>query len=128
MGQYMPPSVSVRSPGLWGTKAYLKDLAGCEGSVAALRKTFVFRYRSPERWIEIFPTYYGPMRKAFAAIDQKARAALENDLRGLIREFNLADDGTGGRSERVSRSGHHQGALIKRGGGPAQGQPPRQGW
>jgi hypothetical protein len=28
------------------------------------------------------------------AIDQKARAALENDLRGLIREFNLADDGT----------------------------------
>jgi hypothetical protein len=54
----------------------------------------VFRYRSPEHWIEIFRTYYGPMCKGFAAIDQDARASLENDLRSLIREFNLADDGT----------------------------------
>jgi hypothetical protein len=88
----VPPSVSVRSPGLWGTKAYLKDLVGGEASVAASSRTFVFRYRSPEHWIEIFRTHYGPMRKAFAAIDQNARAALENDLRGLIRKFNLADE------------------------------------
>jgi hypothetical protein len=65
-----------------------------EASIATQSRTFVFRYRSPEHWIEIFRTYYGPMCKAFAAIDQSARAALENDLRGLIREFNLADDGT----------------------------------
>jgi ubiquinone/menaquinone biosynthesis C-methylase UbiE len=94
MGQHVPPAVSVRSPALWGTKAYLKDLVGREASVAALSRTFVFRYKSPEHWIEIFRTYYGPMCKAFAAIDEDARAALENDLRGLINEFNLADDGT----------------------------------
>jgi ubiquinone/menaquinone biosynthesis C-methylase UbiE len=74
MGQYVPPSVSVRSPGLWGTTAYLKDLVDGEASVAASSRTFVFRYRSPEHWIEIFRTCYGPMCKAFAAIDQDARA------------------------------------------------------
>ena len=34
------------------------------------------------------------MVKAFAAIDQLARIALETDLHLLIDRFNVADDGT----------------------------------
>jgi hypothetical protein len=69
-------------------------LVGAHASVAAESRIFVFRYRSPEHFIEIFRNYYGPVLKAFAALDQAARAALEKDLHALIDEFNLARDGT----------------------------------
>ena len=52
------------------------------------------RYKSPEHWIDVFRTYYGPMVKTFAAIDADARAALEADLHASIDEFDLAEDGT----------------------------------
>jgi hypothetical protein len=54
----------------------------------------VFRYRSPAHWLEIFRTYYGPVLKAFAAIDPKAQKSLEDDLLALMAEFNIAEDGT----------------------------------
>jgi len=94
IGQYVPPPPGMRSPALWGTKAYLGGLVGAHASVAAESRIFVFRYRSPEHFIEIFRNYYGPVLKAFAALDQAARAALEKDLHALIDEFNLARDGT----------------------------------
>jgi ubiquinone/menaquinone biosynthesis C-methylase UbiE len=94
IGQYVPPAPGVRSPALWGTKAYLRGLVGAQASVAAESRTFVFRYKSPEHFIEIFRNYYGPMLKAFAALDQAARAALDKDLHALIDEFNVAEDGT----------------------------------
>ena len=94
VGQYMRPASSMKSPALWGTKAYLRDLMGGDASTAATSRTFVFRYKSPEHWIEIFRNYYGPVHKAFAAIDQHGRVALEKDLHALIDEFNIAEDGT----------------------------------
>jgi ubiquinone/menaquinone biosynthesis C-methylase UbiE len=35
IGEYVPPAPSVRSPALWGTKAYLRSLVGARASVAA---------------------------------------------------------------------------------------------
>jgi len=94
IGQYVPPAPGVRSPALWGTKAYLRGLVGAHASVAAESRTFAFRYRSPEHFVEIFRNYYGPVLKAFAAIDPKERPVLERDLHVLIDEFNIAQDGT----------------------------------
>ena len=37
----------------------------------------MFRYRSPEHWVEVFRTFYGPVHKAFAAIGPNEQAALE---------------------------------------------------
>ena len=54
----------------------------------------MFRYRSPAHWMEVFRTYYGPLLKAFAALDRPAQAALERDLLALIERFNRATDGT----------------------------------
>jgi hypothetical protein len=94
IGHYLPPAPGVRSPALWGTKAYLRGLVGAEASVSAESRIFFFRYKSPEHWIETFRTYYGPTHKAFAALDPKARTVLERDLNFLIDEFNVAQDGT----------------------------------
>jgi hypothetical protein len=94
IGKYVPPAPGVKSPALWGTKAHLDSLFGSKGTVAAESRNFVFRYKSPSHWIEIFRTYYGPVVKAFAAIDPEARTALEADLQALLDEFNVAKDGT----------------------------------
>jgi SAM-dependent methyltransferase len=94
IGAYIPPATGVSSPALWGTEAYLRELVGAQGSVATQIRTFVFRYRSPEHWVEIFRSYYGPVLKAFAALDPKARLPLERDLHNLLDEFNVARDGT----------------------------------
>lgn len=94
IGKYVPPAPGVKSPALWGSEAHLDSLFGAKAAIAAERKTFVFRYKSPAHWVETFRSYYGPLLKAFAAIDRPTRKALEADLHALIDRFNVAGDGT----------------------------------
>ena len=94
VGRYLPPPAGMQSPALWGTKAHLHALFGAKATVAAEQKNFVFRYGSPKHWVETFRGYYGPVHKAFAAIDPNARKALEADLYALLDELNVAKDGT----------------------------------
>ena len=53
-----------------------------------------FRYRSPEHWLEVFRTWYGPVHKAFEALPEPGKVALEKDFLALIARFNRAKDGT----------------------------------
>src|SRR6478609_5067785 len=94
IGKHVPPAPGVRSPALWGSKAHLASLFGSGASIATSERQFVFRYRSPEHWLEVFATYYGPVHKALGALDGGKRAALEADLRALLDAFNDARDGT----------------------------------
>jgi ubiquinone/menaquinone biosynthesis C-methylase UbiE len=94
IGKYIPPAPGVKSPALWGNKAHLDTLFGSKAAVAAQSRNFVFRYKSSKHWIEVFRTYYGPVVKAFAAINPEAREALEADLYVLLDKFNVAKDGT----------------------------------
>src|SRR5262249_4170441 len=84
----------VKSPALWGSEVHLNTLFGSKVTIAAERNIFVFRYKSPAHWMEIFRGYYGPVLKAFTAVDPPAREALEADLYALIDRFNVAEDGT----------------------------------
>ena len=94
ISKYLPPAPGVKSPALWGTKARLDTLFGAKATVAAQSKYFAFRYKSPKHWVELFRGYYGPVLKAFAAIDPQAREALEADLYALLGEINVARDGS----------------------------------
>jgi len=94
IGKYVPPPAGLKSPALWGTKDHLDALFGARASVVAATRQFVFRYKSPAHWVEVFRTFYGPVLKAFAAIDGEARQSLEQDLLDLIAEFNVAAGGT----------------------------------
>jgi hypothetical protein len=84
----------VASPALWGTRAHLDKMFDANGSVAAQSRHFVFRCESSEHWLETFRNYYGPMVKAFEALDAIAGAALETDINALLGKFNIAKDGT----------------------------------
>ena len=45
-------------------------------------------------WLAVFRTFYGPMHKAFAALDASKQEALTADLLALAEKFNRAKDGT----------------------------------
>lgn len=42
----------------------------------------------------MFATWYGPVLKAFAALEPDGQAALHNDLLALIARHNRSGDGT----------------------------------
>ncbi len=94
IGKYVPPAPGMRSPALWGSKPHLDALFGREPTIAVENKNFIFRYKSPQHWVEIFRNCYGPIVKTFAALDPEARNALEADLYALLDKFNAAEDGT----------------------------------
>ena len=95
MGKYVAPAAGVKSPALWGTEARLRELFGERlDSIAIERRDFVFRYHSATHWLEVFRTFYGPMHKAFGALDADKQEALAADLIALAEKFNRAADGT----------------------------------
>ena len=95
LGKYIPPAAGARSPALWGTRARLEELFGAQSTdIVATPRHYLFRFRSPQHWIDVFRTYYGPLLKAFAALDANAQSGLEADLRQLIARYNRANDGT----------------------------------
>ena len=93
LGKHMPPPAGVKSPALWGTHPRLNEMF-VGGDIDAQPRMFVFRYKSPQHWLDVFRTFYGPIHKAFGALDAEKQTALTADLIALTGEFNRADDGT----------------------------------
>src|SRR5205085_5003967 len=78
LGKYLPPPAGAKSPAQWGTRARLKEMFGASANHIKIEKqNFNFRYRSPEHFLEIFRTYYGPVLKAFAALDTANQEGLK---------------------------------------------------
>jgi ubiquinone/menaquinone biosynthesis C-methylase UbiE len=94
IGRYLPPPAGARSPALWGTRARIAELFEPHASdIKLAQRSFAFRYRSADHWLEVFRTYYGPLLKAFAALDASAQAALEREIKTLIAQLNRSGDG-----------------------------------
>jgi ubiquinone/menaquinone biosynthesis C-methylase UbiE len=95
IGKYVPPPAGVKSPSLWGTRARLEALFGDAAlEVDTMSRAFVFRFRSPEHWLEVFRTYYGPMVKTFGALDAEKQSALTQELLQLMAAGNRSGDST----------------------------------
>jgi SAM-dependent methyltransferase len=95
IGKYIPPAPGVKSPALWGTRARLEELfARTAKEIRVTGRDFIFRYNSPAHWIEVFRTYYGPMSKAFGALDADKQAAFTQDLLALMESRNRSGDRT----------------------------------
>ena len=93
LGKYLPPPEGVRSPALWGTRDRLTEMFGAaSASIKTEPRTFNFRYREPEHFLHVFKTFYGPILKAFAALDAQKQTALRSDLLALIAQMNKAAD------------------------------------
>ncbi len=95
IGKYVPPAAGVKSPALWGTGLRLQELFGAHvRAIRAVNRDFVFRYRTPQHWLEVFRSFYGPMNKTYAALAAPQQDALTRDLLGLIARHNRSGDET----------------------------------
>lgn len=93
--KHVPPPTGLRSPVQWGTEERLRELFGdAIAEIHAEKRHYVFRYRSPEAYLDYWRRYYGPTMKSFEAVSEAGRQALESDLLDLVARFNRADDGT----------------------------------
>jgi SAM-dependent methyltransferase len=95
VGKYAPPPAGVKPPAVWGTEERLRELFG-DGisSLVVNRRTFVFRTRTADEWLDLFRAWYGPVNRAFAGQDAAGQEALAGDLRDLVHRYNRATDGT----------------------------------
>jgi hypothetical protein len=73
---------------MWGTEGHLEDLFGGTSPIRHATRTFVFRYRSAEHFLEVFRGFYGPVHKAFLALNVSGQRALEADLLALLRRLD----------------------------------------
>jgi SAM-dependent methyltransferase len=83
--KYVPAAPGVKSPLLWGTRDHLQSLFGGAASIDHTVRDFAFRYESPEHFVDVFRRFYGPVHKAFAALDANGQASLETDLLALLK-------------------------------------------
>ena len=95
LGGHVAPPAGVKSPALWGSNEWLQETFGGEAqSVSIVPKSFIFRYHSPDHFVDFFRTFYGPLHKAFLALDDDGQEALARDLHATIAQFNTASDGS----------------------------------
>jgi ubiquinone/menaquinone biosynthesis C-methylase UbiE len=87
IGRHVPPPSGIKSPASWGTETRLAELFP-KDDVKATSQIFNFRYKSPEHWLETFRAYYGPMNRAFAALDAEKGDALQSDVLSLLSRMN----------------------------------------
>lgn len=91
IGSYIPAPAGMKSPALWGAEPHIVELFGTQAAdIRTVRKHFNFRYHSAAHWVQIFRDYYGPTLKAFAALEQAGKNALEKDITALLERFNVA--------------------------------------
>jgi ubiquinone/menaquinone biosynthesis C-methylase UbiE len=95
IGKYLPPPTGVKSPAVWGTRSWVETTFGPAASTLATEpRTFIFRYRSAQHFLDIFRAYYGPVLKAFEALDTTGRKALAHDIIDLVERLNTSGDET----------------------------------
>lgn len=95
VGRHVPPSPALTPPARWGAEDHLRALFGASASeLRVTPRNFAFRYRSPQHWIDVFRTWYGPVHKAFAGLPSEQQAQLDADITALIGRFNVSGDAT----------------------------------
>ena len=87
IGSVLPPPAGVRSPALWGTEERLHALFP-GAAIEVTPRVFNFRYRSAAHCMEVFRTFYGPVHKAFGALDSEKGAELERGMLDLMARFD----------------------------------------
>ena len=109
IGKHVPPPAGLSSPALWGSREWVDDTFGALGEVSSFqRKTFLFRYRSAEHFLDYFRTFYGPMQKAFDALGEAGQKALRSDILALAGKFDTSTNGS------LSISSEYVEVIVKR--------------
>ena len=93
--RHVPPP-AVPPPELWGDETTVRERLGTGiGDLAMTPVTaqLKFPFSVPET-VELYRTWFGPTKRAFASLPQEEQEALREDLEDLMARHNKACDGT----------------------------------
>jgi len=89
---HVAPPPGVPSPVKWGDESFIEQCFGPHAAqIRCERRDFMYRFRSPQHWLQVFRDYYGPTLKAFATLDESGKRALEKDILDLLSRMNIGD-------------------------------------
>jgi len=95
LGKYLPPPASAKSAGAVGQSGTADGAVRLRGELDQGRVgMFNFRYRSPEHFLDVFKTFYGPVLKPSRRSSRAKQVELRNDLHALIVRMNRSGDST----------------------------------
>lgn len=94
VGGYVPPPSGVKPPVLWASKEWLHETFRDAARMTITPRDVTFPYRSAEHFIDTFCTWYGPIHKAFQALDHAGQASPVAGMHSLIESLNVATDGS----------------------------------
>lgn len=95
LGRYVAPPAGLDSPARWGDRDWIDATFGpAARDIRITNRNFTFRYVSPAHFVEVFRNLYGPVHKAFEALDGAGRDGLTRDMLSLIGTLNVARDGS----------------------------------
>jgi 2-polyprenyl-6-hydroxyphenyl methylase/3-demethylubiquinone-9 3-methyltransferase len=92
LGAFLPPPPpGTQPPLLWGEEGHVRDLFGDRvASLELTRRTYVERSPSPEAYVELFRTTFGPIvaLREHLAGDPERAAQLDRELDEFATRFN----------------------------------------
>jgi SAM-dependent methyltransferase len=95
IGKHVPPPPFIPPPAKWGDEVTVRERL--QSGVTELRmakRLYPFRYPfPPAAVVEFYRKYYGPVNRAFAALDEAGQAALREDLEQLWTRHNISSNG-----------------------------------
>ena len=96
VGKHVPPPPGMSPPVQWGDESIVrKRLRDGIASLQLTRRTFPITFPfAPPQVVELFRTYFGPVIRAFAALDPARHEDLRRDLEQVWSAHNRATDGT----------------------------------
>jgi len=96
IGKHVPPPAIMPAPVQWGDEEAVRErFKDGVGQLKFSRHLYPLRFPfPPSEVVEFFRTYYGPLQKAFAALDAEKQDALRYDLEQLWMADNTTMDGT----------------------------------
>jgi len=90
VGRFVPPPAGVAPPTAWGTETRIVELFGPYArDIRTQHRPYVFRFLSAAHWVQVFRNFYGPVNRAFAALDDAGKAALHEALLDLLAENDV---------------------------------------
>lgn len=94
IGSYVAPPAGLNPPSRWGSEAFIEQAFADAKHVSTNKKVFHMRFQSAQHWLDLFRDYYGPIHKAFQALDADKAAMFEKDILALVNSLNISGDET----------------------------------
>jgi SAM-dependent methyltransferase len=97
VAQYVPPPVGVAPPPLWGVEQVVEERLAEGFKDFSLERKYYPRWKYPfgvAELVEYFRRHFGPVKRAFDALDDNGQQSLRADLEKIFADHNIATDGT----------------------------------